>query len=175
MTVTRRRDLTADFLRSAFDYDAASGALIWKAADCLPPNARSRMAGKVAGTVSSTGYCQIKIGGALYKTHRLVWLHVTGLWPDTEIDHIDGDKTNNRFENLRLASRSENMRNVGRYANNTSGAKGVHFEAATAKWVARIVLDGRTHHLGRHGTRDEARRAYTAAAERFHGTFARAA
>src|ERR1019366_3934979 len=85
----------------------------------------SRAAGSVAGTLRSDGYIQIRLDGDAYLGHRLAWFYQTGSWPTPECDHQDLDKTNNRWTNLREATKSQNKANVNRPISNTSGAKGV--------------------------------------------------
>lgn len=170
-----RDDVGAADVRAAFDYDAAAGQLIWRDADHLSPSDRSRLVGKPAGSLNADGYVSIKFRGRLYRAHRLVWVHTTGAWPAGEIDHVDGDKSNNRFANLRIASRSENMRNVSAYASSKSGLKGTSFDRVSGKWRAQIMLNRRGKFLGRFATAEEAHAAYRAAAEQIHGAFARTA
>lgn len=91
-------------------------------------------------------------------------------WP--LVDHRNGDGLDNRRANLRAATNAENMRNRRRYANNTSGFKGVSFHKATGKWRAQINLSDRRSHLGSHATAADAARAYDAAAREHFGEFA---
>lgn len=90
---------------------------------------------------------------------------------DFETDHINGDKLDNRRENLRRATRSENMRNTGIQINNTSGYKGVTWSKARSKWRAKIGLHGKRIHLGYHESQDAANQSYIDAATRLHGEF----
>jgi hypothetical protein len=101
-----------------------------------------------------------------------VWLYHKGTWPEKFLDHIDGDRTNNRVENLRSASRTENNRNVSVQKNNTSGFKGVSFMRRDNVWVAQIVADRKNYFLGRFPTPEEAYAAYCKAAKELHGEFA---
>ena len=89
-----------------------------------------------------------------------------------DVDHIDGDGLNNQRANLRGCERSENLWNQGAKANTVSGLKGVTWCPGRGKWHARIVVKGKTHHLGNHFTAQEAHAAYCAAALKFHGKFA---
>lgn len=98
---------------------------------------------------------------------------VYGEWPDQHVDHINGNKLDNRICNLRLATRSQNLSNRGAQANSRSGVKGVFVEAWSGRWKASIQHQGRTFNLGRYDTREQAQEAYRRAAEHYHGEFAR--
>lgn len=128
--------------------------------------------GKLAGTVNRLGYAQIKVDGQLHLAHRFAWFLHYGEWPKGQIDHINGNKADNRITNLRVASGSENLRNRGKPANNTSGYKGVSWIARYRKWQATIKFDGKNKYLGRFATREEAADAYGKAALQHHGEFA---
>lgn len=106
--------------------------------------------------------------------HRLAWALHFGRWPDQAIDHINGDRTDNRIANLRLATVAENTRNGKRRSTNTSGYKGVSL-TENGQWRATIVAGGRQSYLGRFSTAEDAHAAYVKAASRLHGEFARAA
>lgn len=100
---------------------------------------------------------------------------MTGQIPVEQIDHIDMNKANNRFVNLREATRSENYRNRTRYSNNKSGFKGVCFYPPTNKWTAQITHLRKAKRIGYFDTPEEAHAAYCKAAQRLHGEFARTA
>lgn len=110
----------------------------------------TRFAGKEAFTATTAqGY---KAGGLLsvkYDAHRIAWLLATGEWPRDQIDHIDGDRANNRFVNLREANHAINNRNARMRTNNTSGVCGVNWDSAKGKWRATININGRKKELGR--------------------------
>jgi hypothetical protein len=106
----------------------------------------SRQAGTKAGSICS-GYLMVNFGFGKVSVHRLVYLMHHGNLPK-EIDHIDGNKTNNKIENLRVATHSQNLRNVGISSANTSGHKGVSLHKASGKWAAHIRVDGKMMHLG---------------------------
>lgn len=97
-----------------------------------------RFAGKRADSQSSDGYIRISINRARLRGHRVAWALYYGEWPQSEIDHINGDRCDNRIQNLRLATRQANMRNISKRADNTSGATGVGWHAKTGKWRAHI-------------------------------------
>jgi len=121
------------------------------------------------------GYRIVTVDGRPYRAHRLAWLYMTGEWPAEDIDHINGERADNRWSNLRAASRWQNIHNMGMRDRNTSGLKGASFDKKRNKWVAQIVVNGRHHHLGRFDTAQQAADAYAAAADRMVGEFARAA
>ena len=116
-------------------------------------------------------YIIVRVDMHLIKGHRLAWFMTHGSWPENEVDHVNGDKTDNRIENLRKATRSENMRNCGMKRNNTSGFKGCRLREKG--WQARITLQGKQHHLGFFKTAAEASAAYEEAAKKLHGEFMR--
>jgi hypothetical protein len=107
-----------------------------------------------------------------YHAHRLAWLYMTGAWPTGgEVDHIDTDRGNNVWTNLRDSTRRQNGSNVDIRSNNTSGFKGV--SRCRAKWTAHITVNYQAMHLGVFDTKEEAHAAYVEAAKRLHGEFAR--
>ncbi len=122
----------------------------------------------------ATGYLHTNIQGKTWYQHRLVWLFFNEDLPPV-IDHIDGNKSNNRIENLRAADHTQNKHNVPKRRHNTTGAKGVVFHPkCTGKpYQAKIVSHGRTHSLGYYATVAEAAAAYEAGAKRIAGEFAR--
>jgi len=114
----------------------------------------------------------IGINKRLYRAHRLAWFHTYGAWPAGDLDHVNGNRADNRLTNLREASRSENCWNSRKSKNNTSGFKGVFWSVARGKWYAQILVDYRTHNLGYFPTAEAAATAYAEAAARLHGKFA---
>lgn len=160
-----REDLSAEILRRDLAYDPETGSFMW-----LTPRPKIKV-GSVAGTVQR-GYWMIHFSGVDYHAHRLAWLHMTGEWPAGEVDHINRNRLDNRWDNLRDASRSQNIANVGLLSSNTSGFKGVSYNKLTGKWEAYIRAERRRFHLGLHLTPEEAAAAYDAAAIRFFGEFA---
>src|SRR4029450_2313606 len=113
-------ELTAERLRELLDYDPETGDFTWKV------NRRCVRSGSVAGNVNCVdGYCYIGVDARRYHAHRLAWLYIKGAWPNDQIDHINGNKADNRFANLRQATHSQNQANGGRYSNNASGYNGV--------------------------------------------------
>lgn len=162
--------VTAEGLRAVLDYNPATGIFTWK----MRRN-RHVVAGDRAGYESGNGYRRISIGGREYLEHRLAWLYVHGSFPVQTLDHANLDGRDNRIDNLRLATGTEQQANRSLQKNNRSGVKGVVWLKRERRWQACIHLGGRRIDLGRHLTRDGAAAAYKLAAERHYGAFARPA
>ena len=158
-------------LRHLMQYDPQSGRFVY----INKPNHHAEVLGKEAGSIHTRGYRHIKIDGKSYKAHRLAYLYMIGAWPTEEIDHINGNPADNRWENLRAASSYQNKQNAKKKSNNMSGFKGVHQDTRLSKrnWYAQITANGVKRSLGRFNTKEEAYAAYCAAAVSLHGPFAR--
>ena len=117
------------------------------------------------------GYVVISLGRESYKAHRLAWLVTYGEWPDEDIDHVDRDKSNNKIVNLRKASRSMNCANVGLRSHNTSGYRGVSFNAQWGRWFAQIIVGGEKRFLGYFESAEKASEAYVLAAKEAFGEY----
>lgn len=154
-------EFTDTTLISEVGYEGDTGAL------------RRKATGKQLGWVRADGYIGVKIGRRYYLAHRVAWLLVHGDWPKGHLDHINGDRADNRMANLREATHAENLHNRGRNKNNTSGYKGVSLHRSTGKWDARIMVNRKQVYLGIYETQEDAHAAYTSAAAKLHGTFAR--
>lgn len=165
--------LTQQRLRELLDYDASTGVFTRRV------RASNSAAGTVAGSLRPSGYVAISVDDKLLRAHQLAWLYMTGEWPNKFIDHVDLNKSNNKWDNLRLATKSQNMMNTTIRANNTTGIKGVSPYRAGEKygkpWQAAIGKDGKSFHVGHFATKEEAASAYARAAETLHGEFARTA
>jgi hypothetical protein len=132
-------ELTKKYLKTLFAYQ--DGKLFWKVDRC-----RARV-GSEAGRTKSNGYCEVRVDGKLHGTHRLIFLMHKGYLPRF-VDHIDGNPSNNKIENLREASHAENMRNSKKPVNNTSGFKGVTWHKGSKKWVAQCWFNNKKHYVG---------------------------
>lgn len=127
--------------------------------------------GDVAGARHIEGYLKFCLLGVSYLAHRAAFFYMTGEWPETDVDHINGDRSDNRWSNLRLASRSQNNCNSGRRRNNTSGHKGVRFHKKAGKWMAEARINGERIYLGLFDTAEAASEAYSDHAQKTHGEF----
>ena len=156
-------------LRSLLHYDPETGVFRWK------QDSGATRAGDEAGRVyrwPTSSYRRICINGQRCFAHRLAFLYMTGAWPVSEVDHIDGDGLNNRWHNLREATRTENQRNSRVRPINKCGLKGV--SPHRGKYQATIAVNRKKIYLGLCKTPEEAHELYCAAAQRYFGTFARA-
>ncbi len=164
----KSEQLSQSVLKSELHYDPSTGVFTRNVAR------GNRPAGCVVGTDDGQGYLKIQVLGHRHKAHRLAWLYMHGKFPDCEIDHINGVKSDNRIKNLRLASTLENCRNRGVRSDNKIGLKGVSFHPATGKYRAKISFGGKERSLGLHNTPEQAHAAYLFAARNEFGEFARA-
>jgi hypothetical protein len=126
--------------------------------------------GDVAGSPTSDGYIGIKIHGKLYKAHRLAWIYVYGGIPEgAQIDHKNGQRADNKIENLRVATGNiEQSQNRVAHSNNKIGLIGVSWKQSQAMWVAQIQYKGKKYHLGYYDTPEEASEAYIKAKSKLH-------
>lgn len=140
-----------DSLEELFSYCEKTGNLIhkrreaghfrhWKyiSSDGMRDKWNAKYEGKVAGWIKSNGYRLVAFNDKTILAHRAIWKMKTGSWPINDIDHINGNRADNRFENLREATRSENAKNTKRRSDNTSGISGVSWHSQRKKWVVRI-------------------------------------
>lgn len=175
------RRIAPEVLRELLDYDPETGVLTWRWRDqawssCLREHMRwnATWAGKEAGRINIYGYRLVKVLGQQKRAHCVIWAMVHDSWiPDGYfVDHINGDRADNRLENLRKATRSENGYNRAKGRNNTSGVKGVNYYPPNGKWCARLGFEGRKIHLGYFDALGDAAEAYRKAAEALYGDFA---
>lgn len=158
--------LAQSLLRELFNYSPEKGELTWRVS-------RSNVVkvGDIAGSIDvQSGYRRVGIGNKVYHAHRLIWIYMTGDAP-VEVDHIDHNRSNNRWGNLREVDRKTNSRNVSIRKDNRSGFHGVSFLKNKGKWRARITVDGEVVHLGAaYNTKEEAVEARKKA-EKKYGIF----
>jgi hypothetical protein len=159
--------VTAERLREVLAYEPATGVFTW-----LVRTTNSVKVGDVAGCVNKGGYVHITIDGCCYLAHRLAWLYMSGEWPVDDLDHINGDRADNRICNLRDATESQNIANSRMQVNNKSGFKGVSWHKYARKWCACIGLNGKVKHLGYFDSPEGAFMEYCFAAWRNFGDFA---
>jgi hypothetical protein len=130
---------------------------------------------KPAGRTNWNGYRYITLDAKSYPAHRIAWALHYGEWPLDEVDHIDLNPSNNRIENLREATRSQNCCNRQKRNGTKNTHKGVCWYPSRQRWYARLTVEGKNYFLGSFKTEVEAVRAYTDAIREHHGEFARAA
>ena len=138
-------------MRGLLRYDPSTGKLYWRDRNELEPDAKrwnKRYAGKEAFTTKCGGYMYGPIRGVTCSAHRVVWAIVYGEWPSADVDHINGDRTDNRLSNLRVVCRKENTRNRKIPKTNTSGSMGLGWYPDRQKWRVVITSDGKRRHLG---------------------------
>jgi hypothetical protein len=155
--------LTFERAHERLIYDDKTGLLTWKI-----DHWKTVKAGRLAGDFYRNGYRRVCVDSKDYLAHRVVWLMIHGEWPDCEIDHINGDRTDNRIENLRLATSAQNKQNVGLKSSNRSGFTGVSWFKACKCWRADITLNGKAIYLGRFDTPEAAAEAYAKAKAELH-------
>ena len=160
--------ITQQRLHELFEY-REDGNLIWK----MNIQSMARK-GNVAGSTDYHGYTRISIDCKKYLLHRLIFLYHKGyLTHGLQIDHIDGNQRNNRIDNLREVTGSQNMYNSKIRSNNKSGVKGVYWNKATRKWYPQIKVNGKYVLRGYYDTIEEAAAAIEKARNEYHGEYAR--
>lgn len=165
--LTAKDALTQQRLHELFEY-RDDGNLIWK------NNKGTSKKGSAAGCVEEHGYIRINVDRKRYRLHQLIFFYHHGYLTDGKyIDHIDGNPSNNRIENLREVTASQNLMNSKLSAGSTSGVKGVHWYKSKNKYQVHVTLNSKTIHLGYFDTIEEAEAAAIAGREKYHGDFAR--
>jgi hypothetical protein len=170
--MTKAKTMDIDFLRSILDYNTTTGQFTWKNRPDTPfANAR---VGKIAGSVNKDGHLVVQIKGLRWPAHRLAWAITHGEWPKGDIDHKFGDRSDNAIDNLRPATRRQNLRNMKLRSSNKSGFKWVSYSPQTKKkWRAQIRNDRTNIYLGSFDTPEEAHEVAKKKAVELHGEFAR--
>lgn len=164
MRLKNKRDsLTQEQLKEYLSYNPDTGVFVRVKAS---PRGRDRT-GEVAGHIEVTGYSAINVLSIKYLAHRLAWLYMTGAWPNDLIDHINGNRADNRFANLREADANINQQNLSSArSHNKIGLLGV--SSSKKRWKAEIRANGHRTHLGTYDTPDEAHQAYLSAKKKVH-------
>lgn len=143
--------LIPEDIKQFLSYDPETGVFTWA------KNIGTRFrAGDIAGNTQHDGYYRIGFKGRLYYAHKVAWFLVYGFQPGKELDHINGNRSDNRIANLRLASRAENTRNVPVKKTSKTGVKGVHRRKESGTFRAHCQVNGITHWLGTFKTLEEA-------------------
>lgn len=164
-------NISQDYLKSILHYEPDSGIFTW-----LVNLGKKRTQGKRAGCLrkkprDKTAYREIRINRCSFAEHRLAFLYMTGSFSKELVDHVNRDGTDNRWENLRAASDSQNQANSIKPTRNTSGFKGV--TKSRKRWQASIGFQGRFLRIGSFDTPEQAGQAYADKAKELFGEFAR--
>lgn len=162
--------ITAKTARQLFSYDPEEGVLRWR------ETGTGRRRDLRAGSYMGQGYLSVAVGQRgvdkrTYQVHRVIWLIMKGRWPKGDIDHKDGKKANNKWKNLREATRSQNKANTSRSRANSTGYKGVSWTGWAYRAGIRVGPD--QIYLGCHSSAKKAHAAYVTAAKKYYGEFAR--
>ena len=161
MDEVERKALDSSRLKELLEYDEDTGVFVWL-------QTRRVKAGSVAGCADKNGYWRIWIDQREYLAHRLAWLYVHGEWPKDQIDHRDGNRSNNRICNLRECSMAQNNQNALRKPGIGSPYTGVRWAKNRQAWEAKIGFSGVSKHLGYFSDPEAARDAYLAAKSNHH-------
>ena len=156
---------TSEQLKSLFWYDSKTGNLIRK----VSTNSNTKV-GDTAGRITSAGYRQVSVYGKKYVAHHLIWVYHYNEWPK-ELDHINRVRDDNRIENLRLATRTQNLYNRLSYKGSKSRYKGVSLHKASGKWCAYHQTPEGSKWLGLFNTEKEAAEVYKKATKGLHKEF----
>jgi hypothetical protein len=156
-----RQELTAERLREVLHYDPETGLFTWRI------DRGGRKAGTVAGSAHNAGYVSIRVYGIRYLSHRLAALYVTGKWPEHQVDHKYGVRSDNRWTELRPATHAQNQHNKrSANSNNKVGLLGV--SVSRGRYLAQIKVAGKRKFLGRFGTPEMSHNAYLTAKAAIH-------
>ena len=149
------------------NYDGATGNCTWAVA-----RRGTNGKGSLAGTLNSNGYIQICLERKIVLAHRLAWFLTNGILPKEEIDHINGNRSDNRIVNLREATRSENQQNAKLRKDNSSGTKGVVWNKRHQRWAVVIQINKKPTYFGEYLLKGEAEAVAKAARSKHHDRFA---
>ena len=156
--------ITQNQVKDLFEY--RNGELFWK----IKPAQRVKIDSK-AGSLHQKGYLQTEINGKKYLNHRIIFLMFHGYLPEF-IDHIDNNRSNNRIENLREATLSQNQHNAKTRKDNTSGVKGVCWYKATQKWRVQLQVNGKVKFFGDYNDLEVAKLVANEARNTYHQNYA---
>ena len=157
--------ITFEEVNKVLRYDEASGKLYWK----IRTSNRINI-GDEAGRLNSSGYAVIGLRTKTYYAHRLAWFLSTGNWPENQIDHINGERADNRFVNLRQATNKDNCQNkrsaIG--VDKENRLLGAYFHRPSGKFLAMIGVDGKSKYLGYFDTKEQEHQAYLSVKRKLH-------
>lgn len=162
----------SELVISLYEYDREIGGFFHKHSW-----ARAKK-GDRAGIISDTGYEKIRIKGRHYRSHRIVWLLEKGYMPKSDLDHMDGNRLNNKIENLRECTPAQNMQNIRRKYKKREGCQkysrhvGVSWCLKNKKWVVKIRVAGKQTTIGWFHDEDEAGKAYLSVKKKYHPFYA---
>lgn len=179
-TAPKTPNIDPALLPTLLDYDRETGALTWRARPaemfshpCIAAAWNTKFAGTPAlFKISSSGYRRGELGGRDIYAHRAIWAFVTGEWPTLQVDHIDRNPLNNRWNNLRLATSRQNLANRAKRPGSSSVFMGVCWSKRRQKWQATVSINDFSKSLGYFANPEDAARAYDAGAIEAHGEFA---
>jgi len=155
--------MDAQTLRPLLHYDPETGVLTW-----LQKLASRQYVGDAAGRRNHDGYVIVGIWHKRYCAHRLAWLYMTGGWPEHEIDHVDRDRSNNRWGNLRPATHKQNAENRSPRHDSSSRFVGVLWSSRDQAWRTVININGRKRHIGTHKSLLDAVAHRISASRKYH-------
>ncbi|MEG1532153.1 MAG: HNH endonuclease [Citrobacter sp.] len=163
MHIDKEKELDISFLRECFLYAPETGELSWKHRPESHFKTRQAFinfnrdnAGNTVGSINNRNYLTTRLKGSVQIVHRLVWAIHYGNYPEGYVDHINGNRSDNRISNLRVVDNEQNTRNAKKYANNSSGQTGVHRRKDNGKYFAFISDGKKKVNLGQYHTYDEA-------------------
>ncbi len=157
--------LTVKRLKQVLIYKPKTGEWFWRA---INPNSRMKI-GNRAGYILQCGYWLLRVDGKRYYSSRLAWFYMTGRWPKQNIDHIDRNRANDRWKNLRECNQSQNRMNSSTQLRKHPGLRGTYFQ--DGKWKAIVGKDKKLVYLGRFPTTEMAHAVYLAKAKELFGEF----
>jgi len=166
MTTKPKSGPPQEVVRAHLRYNPETGEFWWSVA---VRSKKIKAGDRAARTVNANGYLTIGLLGRLYLAHRLAWVYIYGYWPNGDLDHINGNRADNRIANLREATRSQNNANGKLRCDSTSGVKGVSWDVR--RWKAYIDIGRKRHRLGSFKTLEDAIKARRAAEVRIFGKF----
>lgn len=142
--------VTIERVKELFEYNPATGLFTRLI------KVKRHNKGDVAGCLKKDGYVVIKIDGVIYYAHRLAYFYMTGRWFDGETDHKDLNRSNNKWDNIRESTYSQNQMNTGLWKTTTSGHKGVHWDKSSKKWRVRMGVNNKVLNFGSYESFEEA-------------------
>lgn len=167
MKIKTQDDITYEYIREYMTYDPSTGECRLKRS---VKHSRKKI-GDLVGSVQKNGYLVASISNIRVLLHRLIWLYMTGKFPVEYIDHINGNKGDNRFSNLREATAQQNNFNSSLSTRNTTGYKGVSYCKQMKKYKAGYKLNKKIYHIGYFDTPEQASAAYINAVAPIHGEY----